>query len=140
MRRRHLLLAAVGAVCGALAGCADRGDRIVDPVERPDVATFARVRAELFTPHCTACHNLAGEAGLDLSDNVAYGATVGVDAALFPGWKRIVAGDPAASLLYIKVAALGQPGSRMPPAPTAPVDTALVSLLRRWIAAGAAAE
>lgn len=77
----------------------------------------------------------------------AYAALVEMPASTGPdsqcaGWTRVVPGDPAASLLFVKIAGLETDvcGGRMPAGAAPPVPAARVELVRAWIAAGAAFE
>lgn len=99
--------------------------------------TFAAVNA-IFQRACVRCHGASGS--LDLGAATAYSALVGrptIGATCAGGGRvRVVAGDPARSELYLKIAGTPSCGAAMPrggPAlPAADVDT-----VRRWIVGGA---
>lgn len=114
-----------------------------------DQATLGSLQRDVFAQRCTiACHsggvNAAG--GLDMSGDL-HAALVGVPASApqcaGTSMPRVAAGDPANSLLYVKIAAKrsGAPvacGDTMPLGVGVPALTAdEVELVRRWIAAGA---
>lgn len=133
---------APAAACGLalalalVAGCEDRGSLPGTPPLPPPVATLTQVQADCFDVHCIGCHFPGGSAGLDLTAGASHAQLVGVDAVTVPSWQRVVAGDPDASLLYRKLLADPLAGPAMPYG-AAPLDTSLVSLVRRWIARGA---
>ena len=105
---------------------------------------FAFVRDNVFTPHCAMfaqCHQGANPpAMLDLTAASAYADLVGVDAVSVAGWKRVVAGDPTASYLLVRLGAAVGPfpdgGMTMPPESPL-LCSGLLEATRRWIAAGA---
>lgn len=130
------IAAAVLLALALAGGCADRGSPLLEPPPPLPAATLALVQARVFDPHCTGCHFAGGAGGLDLTSGSSHAQLVGVDAQTVAGWKRVVAGEPDASLLYRKVLADPQAGPAMPFG-AALLDSSLVSLLRRWIAAGA---
>lgn len=112
------------------------------PVASEPVA-YSQVQ-EIFTTKCSGCHPVVNSA-LDLTPGRSYEEIVGVPAVEAPGLVRVVAGDPAASFLYLKV--VGFPGlgdvpavgTRMPPmAPRLPDEE--IRVLRDWIAQGAKNE
>jgi hypothetical protein len=127
-------------LCASLAACGSD--------EPGDVPTFAELDQAVLTPRCTApCHS-GGEfaaGGLDLQPD-SHAALVDVPAtapACVGQGKRVVAGDPGASLLYSKVIAKID-GTAPPCGETMPLGADVPALpeeeaemIRKWIAAGA---
>jgi hypothetical protein len=108
----------------------------VDPKERGKLSILQR---EIFTPTCAlgGCHSAASQlAGLDLTDGNAHASLVNVDSTLDPGQKRVVPGDPAASVLFQAVQGTAASVQQMPfgrnPLPGADIDA-----IAEWILAGA---
>jgi hypothetical protein len=128
-----LVLMVSAASCG--------GDGVVTDVVGPPPAgpTLTAVQETVFTPHCarTGCHaGPAPEQGMNLSEGLAYGFTVGVDSVELPGFKRVAPGNAADSYLYMKIT--GDPRiffDRMPLRDTLTADE--IDLVRAWIDAGA---
>jgi hypothetical protein len=130
-------VALVGAAIALTAACGGSGER--SSSSRP--VRFAQVQAVFVKYRCAACHPLANPS-LDLRPRHAYGSLVGVRALEDPRLVRVIAGDPARSFLYQKIA--GDPrlgdipaiGARMPPA--APrMAQADIDLVAAWIRQGA---
>jgi hypothetical protein len=87
---------------------------------------------------CAPCH---GSGGLNMSTkDLAHSTLVGVDVAgsECTGMKRIVAGDPAMSVLIMALKAEGCRGraGRMPPSGD-PLSMDEINQFSAWIAAGA---
>lgn len=100
--------------------------------------TLTAIRRDIFEPRCnfSSCHGGANPVrDLDLEGD-PYGSLVGVDSAEDSAVKRVVAGDPEASLLY-QVLQRDVGGTRQMP-PGTPVEDADLAQVRAWIAAGAA--
>lgn len=97
---------------------------------------YRQIQDKVFTAICTQCHTGAGVQGLALDDGVSYGNLVGVPSTEVPALKRVVPGDPGASYLVQKIEGTADVGSRMPLG-QAPLDPALIALIRDWIAGGA---
>jgi mono/diheme cytochrome c family protein len=102
------------------------------------VVTYAAVDT-IFQASCVRCHGTSG--GLNLSDpTAAYTALVGRAAAgamcTGGGRVRVVAGDPMASLLYLKLVGMQDCGGAMPRG-AAMLPAAQIDTVRRWIAGGA---
>ena len=101
--------------------------------------TLAQLTADIFTPNCANCH--AGgspSGGLNLSAAVIAANTIDVDSVRDPNIKRVVPGDPDASLLYLKVSG-SSAGGQMPLGGAA-LSADEIAMIRDWIAAGAPAE
>ncbi len=127
------LVAAAGG-----AGCSDRGEPVAPAPPGPAVVSFAAHVQPAFDAHCVGCHGHPVHAGfLDLDAASSHAQLVGVNAYGYPGRQRVAPGDAAASVLWQKLADTGEAGPRMPEGGAA-LDTALVSLVRRWIDQGAA--
>ncbi len=128
------------------------GDDVGSTGAASAVPSFTRVNAEVLEPSCTfACHS-GGEfaaGGLDLQLD-PHGALVGrlPAAAVCTGSEieLVRAGDPDASLLYLKIVAktegVAAPcGEGMPSGANKPALTSeQVELVRAWIAGGAPRE
>ena len=109
-------------------------------LESGDPVAFSQVQ-QVFTKNCVGCHPSVNGA-IDLRPGKSYASIVGVEAIEAPGRVRVIAGDPAASFVYEKIA--GHPdlgdvpsvGTRMPPAaPQLPREE--IETVGRWIAQGA---
>lgn len=119
-----LLIAALGAACDADG-----------PQREP---TLTALRADIFDPRCSfaACHGGANPVrGLDL-ENDPFGTLVDVESVEDPAIKRVVPGDPAASLLFRVLQ--GPVGATRQMAPGAFLDADELEQVRAWIEAGAA--
>ena len=106
----------------------------------PPGPTFRNVYA-LFRRKCAGCHITAASGGLAMPTRAAaYAALVDVDCveASCAGRKRVVANDPAASVLYSKIQRSAPLcGGPMPPPAEDALSPAEVTLVRDWIMAGA---
>jgi mono/diheme cytochrome c family protein len=141
----HRLLPALALALGVAACGNDDGGPITPPAadgggEECLAPTFSAIHEQvLLSGRCVACHGSAG--GLDFSagKGSAYEALVGAasanPAATSP--TRVVAGDPAASWFYAKVAEANPPDGRMPLAGS-PLTACELEAIRAWIEAGAA--
>lgn len=100
--------------------------------------TYSEIVTVFFEQFCTECHAGASPSkGLDLSEETAYDALVGVSSLQRSGVNRVQPGDPDNSYLVIKLeGGGGMAGRQMPrgkPArPQEEIDT-----IRAWIADGA---
>ncbi len=99
----------------------------------------------ILATRCASCHTTSSAGGLNLLPDAIRVGLLGDDetgaASGYPGFRRIVPGDPAASLVFLRVncANAGTPDviiPRMPPGGT-PTAVDLHALLHDWIAAGA---
>jgi mono/diheme cytochrome c family protein len=90
-----------------------------DIVSTGPPATLAQVQADIFTPHCSFCHNgasayLPGVQNLS-SASATMAALVGVSSLEEPSVLRVAPGDPDASYVIEKLeGAAGIQGARMP--------------------------
>jgi len=120
----------------ALAGCSDDGSAPNGPDEPEPVAvSFAADVQPIFDARCVGCHGAGGNGGLDLRASATPGSLVNVAAAGYTGL-RVAPGDPAASVLYLKVEGDPSTGPRMPFGGAA-LSAADRALIRDWIAQGA---
>lgn len=99
--------------------------------------TLTNVQAEVFRS-CTfsSCHGSTPAGGLDLLPGESHKELVGVASSEKPELMRVVAGDPDASYLMMKMK--GDPSivsDEMPPGAPLPADK--IALVEDWIAAGA---
>ena len=101
-------------------------------------ATRANVQAEVFNKSCnnfSGCHNGASPAGqLDLMDPVMTAELMKPSAAN-PMRMLVVPGKPEESFLIDKLRNRNVGGAFMPPGQ--PLDEPRLSLVERWVAAGA---
>jgi mono/diheme cytochrome c family protein len=117
-------------------GCSDEGDPIAPG--GPDVTgpvSFAEDVQPIFDSRCTGCHGEGGNGGLDLRSPQSYANLVDAGSPNY-GAKRVVPGDPDASVLVDKISGGGRYGSRMPPTGSA-LSAAQISTIRTWVAEGA---
>lgn len=136
---RALRLAALPIVL-TVGGCGGGGDGGVTSAP-PSPVTIVDVQAAVFTPHCAVggCH-VGPDApfDLDLGSAAASAAnTIDVASGEMPSLLRVSPGNAADSYLYMKVN--GDPrilGERMP-ANAAPLSSADLDLIVRWIDGGA---
>jgi len=113
--------------------------------EEPSV-TLSSIETEVFAVSCNqpSCHSVAGKkGGLILADKQAFANLVGVaaeqTAAQSEGLKRVVAGDPAKSFLYLKMKAPldAKYEAIMPFGNSAGLDAARLAKVEAWINGGA---
>ena len=125
------------AACGGSGGRGSTGGMIPGP---SGPVSLADIQDLIFTPTCatSGCHlGASAPFGLDLSDGLAFGNTVGVASAEIPAFQRINPGNAADSYLYMKV--INDPritGDRMPFVGP-PLTADQVSWLESWINDGA---
>lgn len=92
----------------------------------------------IFDTSCaiSGCHaGPSPQAGMKLSAGVSYGNLVGVTSTGYAPAIRVVPGDPAASVMYNKVANTGVYGGVMPP--SGQLSATQTDKIRAWILAGA---
>lgn len=109
-------------------------------------STYALIQEAIFENRsCTnqICHGAAASGDLDLRADVSWENLVDVDATTVPGWKRVLAGQKAPSLLWLSLAAKTLPAEHEAPLRAMPLDPvpALtedeLEALRLWIESGA---
>lgn len=151
------------AACGG--GGTNNPDGAVDPDGPPSVACqeattyqdIATIETKIFGLACTfsGCHNGgATDAGMmDLRPGAAHAHLVDIDAAVGPGRKLVVPGNPKASYLMLMVGHVA-PDEAEPPGELPPANIGLMpqnaggkllcrekrEAIERWILAGAAAN
>lgn len=112
-------------------------------------STFELLQAAVFGPReCSnaICHGAAEAGGLDMRPEVAWENLVDVDATSVTGWKRVLAGQAAPSLLWLNLAAKTLPDQyhaplrAMPLDPIPPVSEDELEAVRLWIEHGAPKE
>lgn len=135
--------------CDQLFGCRNRaahgscgGGSYCDTTAGCSVApTFTEIYTDVIAVRCGPCHTTAATRGgmLDLSTQaLAHAGLSGVTATCGAGANtRVVPGDASRSLLWRKVAGVDLCGSRMPRGMVAPLDAAQITMIERWIQAGA---
>ena len=97
------------------------------------------LQQEIFTPTCalSGCHSGAvPQADLDLTDGNSYFSLVDVDSTREIGKKRVVPGDPAASVLFQAVQGTSAVVPRMPSEGNR-LPTADIEAISWWIREGA---
>lgn len=113
-------------------GCSDRGRDPIAPGGGTVPVSYADDVQPIWSAHCTGCHG--GTAGLELGAPDSRANLVGVASANWGG-VLVVAGDPAASILYRKLTGDGGVGDRMPQGGA--LGAGDIETVRRWIAEGA---
>lgn len=105
--------------------------------------SFARDVQPILDASCVQCHMTgAAQSELVLEDGLSYAALVGVQSIQAP-MKRVSAGDPEASYLYLKLTGAhlkaGGQGSGMPMVEGVykPLDARSLATVRSWIESGA---
>jgi len=135
----HRALTACALLAAAL-GLAACGGGEKQATSAAATVPFGRVQ-QFFDKNCVQCHPTVNPS-LDLRRGRSYAQIVGAPAVEAPGLVRVVAGDPDASFLYLKVNGFPElgdipaVGTRMPPmAPRLPESE--IRVLRDWILQGA---
>lgn len=105
------------------------------PIQNP---SFAQDIQPIFNNSCavSGCHNTTAEAGLNLSQGVAYANIVNVDSTQVPSKKRVLPNDAQNSYLVEKIEDRQSVGSRMPLNQNALSGTQIQNI-RNWINQGA---
>lgn len=126
MKRIVVAASIAASALGCDGGTADRGKLSV-------------IQREIFTPTCavSGCHaGATPQAGMNLSEGNAHAALVNVDSVNEPARKRVLPGDPGASLLVQAVEGTSTSVPQMPFGRT-PLPAADIQAIRDWIQAGA---
>ena len=89
-----------------------------------------------FSCAVSGCHNSAAEAGLNLSQCVAYSNLVNVDSTQVPNKKRVLPNDAQNSCLVEIIYGRQSVGSRMP-LNRSGLNSAQIQNIRNWINQGA---
>lgn len=112
-------------------------------------STYDLIQEAIFENRsCTnqLCHGAVAAGGLDLRADVSWENLVDVDAQSVPGAKRVLAGQRAASLLWVNLAAKTLPDEHTAPLRAMPLDPVPaiseneLEALRLWIEFGAPRE
>jgi hypothetical protein len=100
--------------------------------------SFAQDIQTIFNNSCSVsgCHNNTAEAGLNLSEGVAYANIVNVDSTQVPSKKRVLPNDAQNSYLVEKIEGRQSVGARMPLNRNALSGTQIQNI-RNWINQGA---
>ncbi len=109
----------------------DNGTVIADP-------SFSQDIQSIFNSSCavSGCHNGTAQAGLNLSQGVAYVNIVNVNSSQVPGKKRVLPGDAQSSYLVEKIEGRQSAGLRMPLNRGA-LNNTQIQNIRNWIDRGA---
>lgn len=106
--------------------------------------SFDQLQQLVLTPMCAEpCHKGgAAPKGLSLESGRAVASLVNVPSVEAPGMMRVAPGQPDASWLLVKVAAMDsrRVGARMPRNGPPFLTSGQVAAVRRWIQAGARAD
>jgi mono/diheme cytochrome c family protein len=103
----------------------------------PTATTLTQIQANVFTPHCSGCHNAGGDFP-NLKAGSSYAALVNVASEQKPSLMLVKPGDPANSYLIQKLEhASGIIGQPMPPIGNL-LDQATIDQVKSWITSGAA--
>lgn len=108
---------------------------IEPPITDP---SFAQDIQPIFNTNCalSGCHNNVAQAGLNLSQGVAYANIVNVDSTEVPAKKRVLPGVAQNSYLVEKIEGRQSEGSRMPLNRNA-LNNTQIQNIRNWINQGA---
>jgi len=119
----------VGSTCDALA--------VSGTGKPPFTVSYSLQVQPIFNSRCVSCHGGAIQnGGLDLRAANSYDNIVDVVSSGYAPDKRVVPGDPVASVLFGKVMNTGDYGQRMPPAGAA-LSVANQQTIETWIQEGA---
>lgn len=131
IRRGAVLLA---SFLLTLSACSGNGGP--DGPLRP---TWNSIHATVIRPHCAQANCHAGgnvESQLDLSSRDAYTALVNRPSHVVSDWILVIPGNPAESYLMRKLNGDRIVGERMPQGQP-PLPDSVLTVIRKWIAAGA---
>ncbi len=105
------------------------------PITNP---SFGQDIQPIFSASCalSGCHNNAAEAGLNLSQGVAYANIVNVDSTQVPSKKRVLPSDAQNSYIVEKIEGRQSVGLRMPLNRSA-LNSTQIQNIRNWIDRGA---
>lgn len=108
--------------------------------DQPSNVSFSNDIQPIFDQNCTVCHvngGIAGFTGLFLGAATSFDLLVNQASSQNSALTRVVPGDSASSLLFLKINSDRPPvGSRMPLG-RAPLRNDLISLIQTWIDQGA---
>ena len=131
-----------GLICVSIVVLTGCGTVVNEPPPSDVPVSFSRDIQPVLTANCAGCHSPGGAADLAgievfLREGESYDLIVNRQSVQDPNWTIVKPGDPANSLLYLKVSSNNPPvGVRMPRfAP--PLAPAQIDTIRRWIEEGA---
>jgi hypothetical protein len=125
---------------GGSTATGDGGLPLTDCEEAKLHSDLAWIQQKVFTPSCLGeCHTEpTPSASMDLSTGHSWGSLVNVTSTQYPTWKRVVPGNPGASMLMVQIG--GEPGPELEgtmPWGQPKLCDEMIDAIRRWIAAGA---
>ncbi len=99
------------------------------------------IQAKIFSASCAggSCHDATSpQAQLELTSGSAHRELVNVKSTIYTSWNLVTPGDPAASMLLVRIGGATGPGESTMPKGQALMCSEKIDAVRRWIAAGAA--
>ena len=125
---------------GGVSGVPGDGGPLTDCEEATFHSDLAWIEQKVFAPSCLGdCHtDPTPSASLNLSAGLSHHSLVNVTSTQFPSWKRVVPGNPGASMLLVQLG--GEPGPELEgtmPWGEPKLCDEKIDAVRRWIAAGA---
>jgi hypothetical protein len=102
---------------------------------------LAWIQTKIFAASCTSgsCHDATTpQAKLDLTAGHAFAELVNVKSTIYTSWNLVTPGDPAASMLMVRLGGASGPTVDTMPKGQATLCSEKIEAVRRWIAAGAA--
>ncbi len=105
--------------------------------------TLDEIQAAVFGPTCSVagCHTGGGGALPSIMNltttQASFDNLVNVESLQVPGSFRVMPGDPDNSYLIQKLEGTAAVGGRMPAGSPSPLDSAVITAIRQWIADGA---
>lgn len=126
-----LLMSVALAACSKSSPVGPTGTSVSDTT-----VSFSSQVQPIFTESCAVpgCHVTGGIAPMSLQQGKAYADIVNVPSIEQPPYVRVKPYDADSSYLYLKIT--GRAGTRMP-LQRAPLDSADIATIRRWINQGA---
>ncbi|MGD8535503.1 MAG: hypothetical protein PVF66_06585 [Candidatus Aminicenantes bacterium] len=140
MMKKKILWAGI-ILLGALTafycdgGNGNGGDTPETPISDP---SFSNHIQPIFTNNCAqgGCHNSTAQAGLNLTQGVAYSNIVNVASTQVPQSMRVLPGDAANSYLVKKIEGTQTVGTRMPQGRNA-LSSITIQNIKNWVDRGA---
>jgi hypothetical protein len=120
-----------------VAGCKD--NIVMESDLQPPsgmTAAFSKIQKQLFNTSCatSGCHTGNNpQAGLNLSEGLAFNNLINVQSVLYPNLKRVTPGNKEASLLYVVLSYNSE--TRMPP--IGKMEQSVIDSVGAWIDKGA---
>lgn len=131
-----ILLGALTAFyCGGGYGNGNGGNEPTTPIADP---SFSSDIQPIFNNNCavSGCHNSTAQAGLVLSQGVAYNNIVNVASTEVPALMRVKPSDAANSYLVKKIEGTQTVGVRMPNGRN-PLGSVTIQNIKNWVNRGA---